>query len=65
MITIFRKNQTSTTGNDREIELRGISTDNKPEVIDGRDIANGTVFIEIDTGKLYMFDAENKQWKEM
>ena len=65
MITIFRKNETSTTGNDREIELRGISTDTKPEAIDGRDIANGTVFIEIDTGKLYMFDAENKQWKEM
>ena len=65
MITIFRKNQTSTTGNDREIELRGISTDEKPTTIDGKDIANGTVFIEIDTGKLYMFDKENEQWKEM
>lgn len=65
MITIFRKNQTSTTGNDREIELRGISTDAKPTTIDGKDIANGTVFIEIDTGKLYMFDKENEQWKEM
>jgi hypothetical protein len=65
MITIFRKNQTSTTGNDREIELRGISTDEKPATIDGKDIANGTVFIEIDTGKLYMFDKENEQWKEM
>lgn len=65
MITIFRKNQTSTTGNDREIELRGISTDEKPATIDGKDIANGTVFIEMDTGKLYMFDKENEQWKEM
>lgn len=65
MITIFRKNQVSTSRNNREIELRGISTDEKPEKIDGKDIANGTVFIEIDTGKLYMFDAENKQWKEM
>ena len=65
MITIFRKNETSTKGNEREIELRGLSTDTKTATIDGKDIANGTVFIEIDTGKLYMFDAQNSQWKEI
>lgn len=39
-------------------ELRGLSTDEKPI----NNIENGTVFFEMDTQKLYMFDAENKTW---
>ena len=65
MITIFRKYDVSTSGNERELELRGLSTDTKPITLDGKDIANGTTFIEIDTGKIYLYDAENEQWKEM
>lgn len=54
MITIYSKTENS-------VELRGLSTDTKPT----ENIDNGSVFIEIDTGKLYMFDAENQLWKEI
>ena len=47
------------------IELRGLSTDTKPFEFGGKKIDNGSVFIEIDTGKVFMFDLENKQWKEI
>lgn len=47
------------------IELRGLSTDTKPQEFAGKKIDNGSVFIEIDTGKVFMFDLENKQWKEI
>ena len=43
------------------VELRGLSTDDKPT----EDITNGCVFIEIDTGKIFMYDEENEQWKEI
>ena len=45
---------------DKTVELRGLSTDTKPT-----DVGNGSVFIEIDTGTIYMFDAVSKQWKEI
>ena len=35
----------------------GLSTDTKP-----LDVANGSAFIEMDTSKLYFFDAENPIW---
>ena len=41
-------------------EYNGLSTDTKPT--DG--VRNGSVFIEIDTGKRYLFDEENKEWNE-
>ena len=65
MITIYRKNETSTNGNEREIELRGLSTDDKPTTLNNKPLANGTTFIEINTGKIYLYDAENEQWREM
>ena len=37
----------------------GLSTDTKPT--DGID--NGSRFIEMDTGKVYMYDAESGQWR--
>lgn len=45
-------------------ELRGLSTDEKPTEIDGNEIVNGCIFIEMDTSKIYFYDAENEQWKE-
>ena len=42
------------------LELRGLSTDTKPT----ENISNGSVFIEMDTSKIYFYDAENKEWKE-
>lgn len=41
-------------------EYDGLSTDTKPT--DG--VRNGSVFVEMDTGKEYLFDAENDQWVE-
>lgn len=56
MITLYRM------GNHRNLmvtELSGKSTDVKPI-----NVENGSSFIEIDTGKTYRFDAENKVWHE-
>lgn len=44
------------------LELRGLSSDEKPVEIENGTIENGSVFIEIDTGDVYIFDAENKEW---
>ena len=38
----------------------GLSTDPKPT-----NVKNGSIFIEIDTGKGYMFSASNSQWHEV
>lgn len=48
------------TRKDKVVELRGLSTDTKPT-----DVGNGSVYICIDTGDIYMFDAQNKQWNEV
>ena len=48
------------------VEIRGLSTDEKPiDTIEGIAIDNGSVFLEIDTGDVYFFDAETKQWLAM
>jgi hypothetical protein len=44
------------------LELRGLSSDEKPVEIENGTIENGSVFIEIDTGDVYIFDSENKEW---
>ena len=46
-------------------ELRGLSTDEKPTKIGEKYIDNGTMFIEIDTGKLFLFDMDSDTWKEV
>lgn len=40
--------------------LYGLSTDAKPT----EGIGNGSAFIEMDTGKLYFYDAAGEQWIE-
>ena len=47
------------------VELRGLSTDEKPTTLDEKKIDNGSIFIEIDTQKIYFYDLENEQWKEV
>lgn len=42
-------------------EYRGLSTDRKPI----EDVNNGSIFLEMDTEKLFMFDGENKKWIEL
>ena len=43
------------------IEAVCLSTDSKPT--DG--IANGSMCLEMDTGKIYIFDEEGTQWLEL
>lgn len=47
------------------VELRGLSTDEKPTELNGKAIENGSTYIEIDTGKIYLYDLENEEWKEI
>lgn len=41
-------------------EGRGLSTDQKP-----MDWGNGSTLLEIDTGKVYIFDKANSTWREL
>lgn len=46
-------------------EFFGLSKDEKPVgTVNGVKVANGSIFIEIDTQKTYMFDEENQIWYE-
>ena len=41
-------------------QMYGLSKDEKP-----LDVGNASVFFEMDTGNVFMFDKENKQWREL
>lgn len=56
MITLYRP---ANYNNPRASEFAGRSIDTKPI-----DVENGSIYKEIDTGRTYRFDAENKQWME-
>lgn len=40
------------------VSFVGLSSDDKPE-----SAPNGAAFIEMDTGNVYFFDAENSEWR--
>lgn len=42
-------------------QYQGLSSDTKPT---GNGVVNGSRFLEIDTGKTYMYDAAGAQWLE-
>jgi len=67
MISIYdvRNNKIEPEDTKITVELRGLSTDTKPTEINGKTIDNGSTFIEIDTGKIYFYDLENEEWKEV
>lgn len=46
-----------------QVELRGLSTDNKPTSFDNGLVDNGSVFIEIDTGDVYLYNMEDEEWE--
>lgn len=46
--------------NDNTQTFFGLSTNTKPTV----GISNGSCFIEMDTSKIYFFDAAGEQWLE-
>lgn len=46
--------------------IYGLSSDIKPmDKIEGIPIENGSVFLEMDSGKVFIFDKENKKWYEI
>ncbi len=59
----FRKNK-----GDKEYiicELRGLSTDTKPTKYGERYIDNGSIFFEINTGKIFCYDLASETWNEV
>ena len=47
------------------MEIYGLSTDEKPiDTFKNRFIANGSVFVEMDTAKVYFYDEDTDQWIE-
>ena len=56
MITIFDTYAMSS----HTYDMFGLSTDEKPT----EGVTNASTFYEMDTGKIYLFDAENKVWIE-
>lgn len=46
-----------------KFELSGLSTDTKPTItLDGKNIANGSTFLEIDTKDVKFYDADSDTW---
>ena len=43
----------------KTVEMYGLSTDEKPLTV-----PNASVFYEMDTKKIFMFDEQNKKWLE-
>lgn len=61
MISIsFNKAAVNRFGGCAFYDIRGTSTDTKPT-----DVPNGSTFVEMNTGKGFLFDAENAQWHEV
>lgn len=68
MVSIYDVKKSKIRGEDKPlilVELRGLSSDTKPTVIQNGDIENGSSFIEIDTGKLYLYDGSSNSWVEV
>lgn len=64
MVTLYKNDNVrkTTEGQTTYCELRGKSTDPKPTEINGMTIGNGSVFIEIDTQVVYIFDETTQEW---
>ncbi|MBR3645241.1 MAG: hypothetical protein IKN54_02390 [Lachnospiraceae bacterium] len=50
----------------KPMALYGLAEDDKPtETFNDVAIPNGSTYMEIDTGKVLMYDAENAEWHEI
>lgn len=54
MLTVIKRNFGTNL-----YEIYGLSTDEKPT-----DVLNASVYYEMDTKKIYLFDEQNKVWLE-
>ena len=63
MVTVEKQNNVEDRLNRISFEFRGLSTDTKPTTLyGGANIANGSVFIEMDTEKILFYDEEGSAW---
>lgn len=63
MITIENQHNVGDRIGKISFELRGLSTDTKPTgTFGGASIANGSVFIEMDTQTVLFYDEANTAW---
>ena len=64
MVTLYKNDNVrkTTEGQTTYCELRGLSTDTKPTEINGMKIGNGSVFIEIDTQEVFIFNETTQEW---
>ena len=63
MVTIYSVKNSNIGGDGKFlVEYRGLSTDDKPTTVNGGEIENGSVFLEIDTQDIYIYDKENSSW---
>lgn len=46
---------------DAGLDYRGLSSDTKPTA----NVPNGSTFLEMNTGNVYIFDKENTTWRQM
>ena len=67
MITIYKTKKNTIRNGESFIlsEFRGLSTDDKPTVWKDSKVDNGSVYIAIDTGKLYMYNLDSQSWSEV
>lgn len=68
MVTIYSKTNQYTNSDNRQVatyEFRGDSTDTKPTADGDNIIENGSVFIEIDTGTVFIYSRDNEEWNEV
>lgn len=70
MVSIYEIKNTRTKVVDDEaqeyitVELRGLSDDDFPTQIGDKYVDNGSVYVEIDTGKLYFYNLDAQEWVE-
>lgn len=63
MITVQKQENVKDRLNKISFEFRGLSTDTKPTTTyGGANIANGSVFIEIDTEDILFYDEASSDW---
>lgn len=66
MISIYNVKKSIIKGEGKFlVELRGLSTEEKPTTLNDGKILNGSAFIEIDTGDVFLFDEENTEWNNI
>ena len=63
MITVNNAVKFSDRKHPNDMELKGLSTDVKPTVVDGNPVGINSLFVELDTSKIFYFDGEI--WKEV